>query len=682
MLFLLLMACSDSERVDSDPPDSPSDTQDSAEAALESLPVTVTVTLDGEPLKGAWVVQGGRGGHQLTDGTGSASLILDMALDGEVAVSVSHPDARTAHQSVRDRSETALNIALNRFDASDNLDYVFADPGVPGQADTTAQCSHCHKTLNADWYESPHRGAASNPWVQDLYAGSADLDASACQAAGGTWESGLEPGTRADTERCYLGPGTLPDLNACAGGCDDSTQADGPTAFGQCADCHAPGINGVLGGRDLLQATGLEHSEGVSCDVCHKVEATDPSSAAPGVAGWLQVLRPSEEGSLGQDYLPLMFGPYPDVPSPVMGAAPREHFQDGTLCGGCHEHWQEALVPGTALDAERWPQGLPVHTTYSEWQEGPLGDALACQSCHMPPDPSVGNAADLGNLFTLSPGVVPGWFRPAGTVREHSWVGPQSPESQMLELAAALDLEMQEASEGWRVQVRVSNVGPAHFIPTGEPMRQIFVVLQATCQGAPLEPVGGAALPAWLGALDAQDSGQDWSTWPGAEVGDVIRVVQDAGPLGYAGWGPFAAGGGLREERVVGQAVVTSVADGRVTLDRTLPSGDVAYRVQATELPSSSGQSAGMWAGAPGISFQRVMAGAKGDWMVPHHAAVDVVADNRIGPGEHAESEHLFGACSEPPKVQAVLLHRGTTWALAEQKNWTLSDSLMAKESL
>lgn len=680
MTLLLLLACTDTPTIDSDPMDSPTDTQDSTEV-LESLDVVVNVTLDGEAVEGAWVVQGGRSGHQLTDTEGSAALTLDMSLDGEVAVVVSHPQARTAHQAIRDGAETNFLVELIRYDDSDNLDYVFGDPGFPDQDDTTAQCSHCHKTINRSWYGSPHREAASNPWVQGLYAGTAELDQASCEEAGGSWSQGLEPGTRAAIERCYLGPGTLTDLNECSEGCDESA-----TVFGQCADCHAPGINGILGERDLLEAVGLEHSEGVSCDVCHKVESTDPENTAPGVAGWLRVLRPSEEGGLGQEFFPLMFGPYPNVASPVMAAAPREHFQDGSLCGGCHEHWQEALMPSSTLDAERWPEGLPVHTTYSEWQQGPLGDALACQSCHMPPDPRVGNAADLGNIFDLSPGVVPGWLRPAGEVRQHSWVGPRTPESQMLQLAAGLDLKLETLQGGWQVSAKVSNVGPAHYIPTGEPMRQIFVVVQATCQGQPMASTGGNALPAWLGALESQESGADWTRWADAQAGDVIRVVRDAGPLAYSGWGPFGDGSfeekGLRDERVVGSAVVTSVAEGVVGLDGELPAGDRAYLVRGTELPSSSEQSAGMWAGAPGMSFQRVMAGSDGAWMVPHHAAVDVVADNRIAPGESASSTHLFGSCAETPEVSAVLLHRGTTWALADEKSWTLTDSLMAKESL
>ena len=72
MMLLLALACVDTPIVDSDPVDSPVDARDSAVQVLESLDVVVNVTLDGAPVEGAWVVQGGRGGHQLTDAQGTA----------------------------------------------------------------------------------------------------------------------------------------------------------------------------------------------------------------------------------------------------------------------------------------------------------------------------------------------------------------------------------------------------------------------------------------------------------------------------------------------------------------------------------------------------------------------------------------------------------------------------------
>lgn len=37
-----------------------------------------------------------------------------------------------------------------------------------------------------------------------------------------------------------------------------------------CADCHAPGIEGKAGGRDLHDPVGIAFESGNHCDVCHK----------------------------------------------------------------------------------------------------------------------------------------------------------------------------------------------------------------------------------------------------------------------------------------------------------------------------------------------------------------------------------------------------------------------------
>ena len=77
----------------------------------------------------------------------------------------------------------------------------------------------------------------------------------------------------------------------------DETLAEPVTeTAGDCADCHAPAIDGEVGGRDLLEAGGLEgknsaegdraYEYGVHCDLCHKVDQIH-LDAKPGVGGRL-----------------------------------------------------------------------------------------------------------------------------------------------------------------------------------------------------------------------------------------------------------------------------------------------------------------------------------------------------------------------------------------------------------
>ena len=649
--------------------------------------VEVRVTLDGAPVADIPVVQPGADVSVRTDSEGRATLTLDLTV-GAPAVAVSHPDARIGGKELyRSDFENGVDIELRRFATGDNPLYVFQDPGTPEINDSTAYCSHCHVTINEDWVDSVHRQSASNPVVHDVYAGTAAAasDAASCAERGGTWATGIGPGTAAPAERCYLGSGTLPDLNPT---CGDSSPCDGvATETGACADCHAPGIDGELGGRDLLEATGLSHDYGVHCDVCHKVESVDLESADPGVAGRLRILRPSEDGMTAGPWEPLAFGPYGDVLNPRMGSVQRDHFKEAGFCSGCHEHDQAVLVPGASIDESRWPSGrLPVHSTWTELVEGPLGAGVACQSCHMPPDPDAGNSADLGNVFDLEGGIAGGWMRHPGAVRRHVWFGPRHDEERMIDLAATVTLDARVEEGEVIVAATVTNSGPGHAIPTGEPLRSLVLVVTATCDGTVLRPTGGTAVPDLGGARDLRSAGDDWTVWPGAEPGQRIRVVsRPGGFVDYDGFGPFGDGTfsveekGLPIEEAVGEVGIVAVAaDGALMLDGPLPEGDRAYLVDGLALVPVEGAPATGLAGLPGTAFARVMVDADGRRMVPHHAAVDVVSDNRLLPTRSSTSTHRFEAACTAPDVRGVLVHRPYPLELARERGWPMTEAVMA----
>lgn len=244
----------------------------------DSQSLAVLVTLDGAPVEGAFVYQGGRADVKvLTDASGMATFLTDASVPGDQFVMASHHDARVKGVVIPAPTETgnSVEIALTTFDLTDNTAFEFQLPGTPHQRDTTAYCAHCHVTINEDWYESQHRTAASNPHLHDLYAGVATniSTETACDTAGGNWWTGLVPGETSTAPRCYLGDGVLPTLNDDCGvtePCDEVA-----TDVGICADCHAPGINGKVGGRGLLEATDNAYESGVFCDVCHSVESVD-----------------------------------------------------------------------------------------------------------------------------------------------------------------------------------------------------------------------------------------------------------------------------------------------------------------------------------------------------------------------------------------------------------------------
>ncbi len=650
-----------------------------AEAPV-SVEVKVTALLDGEPEYGVRILQAGLPEqHWHTNLLGQVTVQVDLTIQGDVVLVGSHPEARIrAVEIVPGFIEEEIIIDLVRFPPDDNPEYEFQPAGEPGKSPTTEYCGHCHVTLVADWFGSVHRQSASNPVVQDLYAGSAGAlaDPESCVAAGGQWLSGLIPGTGDTGERCYLGAGVLPSLNPGCGSPGSSCDGEGEE-FGGCADCHAPSIDGQLGGRDLLEATGWAYDWGVQCEVCHKVESVDLNSMEPGVAGRLRIVRPSDPSfstALGM-YAPLTFGPAHDTVNVRMGSVQRDHFHQSRLCSGCHEQEQKVLVPGASIDLDRWPSGrLPIHSTFSEWKAGPMNPAAPCQSCHMPPNPKVTNSSDQ-QLRTEAPiGFVAGWIRPPGSTKHHTWDGPRTPESGMLELAAGVFISHSVAAGVLTVKARTRNVGPGHAIPTGEPMRSMVLTVEASCDGQPLKPTGGDVVPSFGGYLARKATGEDWLVWPGAEPGQVIRVVSRPGDhYDYEGYGPFGDGTfsaeqkGMPVEQWAGESTIVSVDAGVVTLDQPLPFGDVAYRV-------------GGWAraGEPGFGFARVLAGADGAEMVPHFLAVDVLSDNRLLPQQSWTSNHEFEASCEEPQVTAVLYHRNYPPALAAERGWAFEEAVMA----
>lgn len=664
----------------------PEDVPETVETPDMHLPttwtMTVSVTLDGQPVPGALVMQGGRTNRWETNADGKTEVTLDLSVPGDLGVIAAHPKARSQAETwlVELGLPKEATLSLKSFNNQDNENYVFGDPGRPDE-NSSSQCRHCHETVTFSWFDSPHRTAASNPKVQDLYSGTAGsyITEADCVAAGGTWELGVEPGTGKNIPRCYVGAGLLPYANP---QCSDGPCAEPPTEFGGCADCHAPGIDGKLGGRDLHEAVGIAYDYGVHCDVCHHVESVD-LTAAPGVAGRLRILRPMEVASspaLG-DFLPLTFGPNPDVPLVRMGGVARSFFRDSTLCAGCHELDHPGFSPGDKPDQARWPEGrIPVQSTFSEWEEGPYNPGAPCQSCHMEPAPLAQNGADVQHL-AIGPGLISGWERPPGGVRQHSFAGPRQKATRMLQLAAAVFIEKRVSAGRVTGMVTVKNVGAGHALPTGEPMRAMILVVQAFCGETEQVAIGGDAISDIGGYLDRRTAEQGFDVWPNAQVGDVVRVVQTTGEFhDYVGFGPFgdgrftAAQKGLAKEWVVGQVTVVAIDGDNVTFSGQVPTGDVAYRSR----PNPTG-SAPAWAGASGFGFARVLADAAGNRQVPHFVAKDVVSDNRLLPQQQWTSIHHFVSTCADPFVHATLYYRPHPLGLALEKGWNDEDSIMAE---
>jgi hypothetical protein len=674
-------------------------TTDTAEAWPETIGVRVTDE-DGAPVEGAVVMMGGW----------SAADWVTTDVAGEAAVPV--VDAGTREQYLLAGKEgwfsggtvldfdapapASIEIAMRLLPDEDNPDYAFL-PGGDGSSPDTSECGHCHWPIGDDWAGSAHATAASSPAVWDIYTGSASgtEDEAACVAQGGWWSEGQSPGEAGEViPRCYLGAGVLPWLHDDCGGsaqpaCDHPDQRASLAHFGSCGDCHSPAFDGATPGRiDLAAATGVAF-EGVTCDFCHKVQSVNPGTS-PGLDGGIELLRPSAPSVLPNlEHEPITFGPYPDVIVPIMNGTYTPQFREAEWCASCHEYAQPALHPdeSTLVDTDRWPDGVPVFETFSEFSASSMSDTLNCQSCHMLFLDEESSTYDI-TPQGLEPSTDQGWLRELGEVRHHGFSsdGLSGP---------SLAIALVEVDDEIEATVTVTNAAAGHAVPTGEPMKQLLVRVSAhNGDGDGVAASGGQVIPdmgglVLSGEIDAgvtitgAELTFDGATIEGAE-GLHVRFARPTGAWDdYAGPGTagFSSDGLTAEDKGIaltgflGEVAVSSVDGSTVFLAGPAPATEAGDRVYLVGSDDD--------AGAPGWLYAKVLLDASGARGVAHYRAVSVASDNRIAPSAAGTSVHRFAApaASESLTVEATLIRRYRGAPVADAYGWDRGDEVLSTTS-
>jgi len=389
-------------------------------------------------------------------------------------------------------------IFLNPVYLADNPQYRFLSPQV---------CFSCHNKLTQVWNQSKMAHATSNPRLLEMYYGTP-----AEQRAG----KGL------------------------------AYKLANPQSQGDCALCHAPAATAnPLRSRDLndILRSPLTEWDGVSCDYCHKTRKVVPNSASP---SHYQALLERQYPARGNSIL--VFGPYDDVVTPPMAASYSPVFDQGAYCASCHGHFK-TLAPGQSWDpgqvytpAERQSFGLsdgkvlPIQTTYQEWkgwQDGlAAGDpdqGKRCQFCHLSwqkrllPYDNYLVEGMARHMFNAT-------FRLPRNIRPHHFEGGTQTQ---LQNAVAMELEGKIDGRRLTVKVQVSNTNGGHWVPTGETMRNLILLVEAKdAAGKPLKLVSGGRLPAWAGRGERAQG--NYAGLPGAIF---ARVLADAaGNLNVRPW--------------------------------------------------------------------------------------------------------------------------------------------------
>ncbi|MDA8434265.1 MAG: multiheme c-type cytochrome [Nitrospiraceae bacterium] len=253
-----------------------------------------------------------------------------------------------------------------------------------------------------------------------------------------------------------------------------------------CSRCHTP--SGYLDnnmGRYFQGELSETDRHGISCDICHSVEAS------VGTGNGAFILNPGDasNGNFGTK-----FGPRSDSVSPFHATRYSELHSRGDFCGMCHD-------VGHAHNL------MAVENTYTEWRRSPYytGDpktSTHCQDCHMrqnPTHPATGST-------TLPDS--PGFAAPEGMgakKRDHIWqhyfIGGNFVVTTLLgnkeaarmaqdRLEHALTIQILDQEKPLKkgragtLRLKVINSGAGHYLPTGLTfVREMWIHLQVKDAG-------------------------------------------------------------------------------------------------------------------------------------------------------------------------------------------------------
>jgi hypothetical protein len=371
-------------------------------------------------------------------------------------------------------------ITMKPHYTTDNVEYDwFEFDGVKG----SEACGLCHLGLD-QWQMDAHGQAAVNPRFLTLYQGT-DVHGNKSPKTEMDYLGNVLP---RDPDAPYYGPGFKLDYPERAGNCASchtpaAAKIDNTTNCGW-SGCHmsitAQNSEEVPDGVSPLYLTG-HAAEGISCEFCHKIadvilneETQLPFPDMPGIMSY-KLLRPVE----GEE---LFFGTFDDVPR-------RNTYlplqQESAFCAGCHHG-----VFGGVVGAGEVKGGVVIYNSYGEWLDSPYSDpetGQTCQDCHMP-------------LIDEEYFVFPergGTRRPG---RIHTHLMPGASDENLLQNSATMTATAAIDDGRLIVDVAIINDQTGHHLPTGVPLRQMLLVVEASgAQGELLPLAEGPTLPKWAG---------------------------------------------------------------------------------------------------------------------------------------------------------------------------------------
>jgi hypothetical protein len=419
----------------------------------------------------------------------------------------------------------SYDATLQQVDGTDNPDYGWTGAGIASNSQNS--CRSCHQgSLSPslieydEWIKDGHSKAFTHPYFWTMYMG---VDTNWRQSQQIKWDI-LDDGQRA-----------YPILDPLQANYGAGYQLDYPVSNGNCVFCHAPaalpGTRREMDLRALIETSRGSHldatTEGVTCDVCHKV--TDvlvaknqlPYDDRPGVLS-MSILRPTSvpqfvSGPMAYQLIPVTA----PVTNPIISTTRTCYpvFSESKFCAPCHYgKFSNTLIYGS----------------YQEWLDSPYSKPesyRSCQDCHML------EAAQIGNTHRTERDACSATNVNFSNFSHNMMKYGPDPENNSREIPllvqGAAQISLEPKLEGGQIKLRVTvlNTKAGHKFPTDSPLRHLILLVEARdWRNSPLLQTEGPRVPVW--------AAPDYGGYAGQIFANILKDKDTNVAPSFSYWNP------------------------------------------------------------------------------------------------------------------------------------------------
>ena len=470
----------------------------------DNQPITegVTIRVEGNPPQ--------------QDDNDDGGYYLQYCIQGQSIIAIA-PKYRQSSPEPCETGKTQYVIKINRIVLGTGLDYSWVSVG---------DCAGCHSDKYNEWDIDGHSNVLVDPFFSTMYMGTDTMGRRGDET---TWDITFSGHKARVPNQSRFGPGF---------------SLDYPGDEGNCAYCHLPamirGTSFTGSVHDLIEnffrSAGDARTEGITCDICHKVLDVElgnnglPYSDKPGVLSLLYAYPSS-----GQQ---LVSGPLNNVVSPFAPTLCSQAFSEGKFCAACHY--------GQFFDTV-------IYNSYGEWLDSQYSHKeirsdgtqvyRSCQDCHMLSLEQVGRTLDTARGACSADNIDFKHF--SHNMMQYPLSSPPSSarvQASLIQNTATLDVESQYLAGSNAIQIStvVNNVKAGHKFPTDSPLRHLLLVVDVRDeQHNLLNQIDGEKIPLW-GGVDKNVPGmENYGGMPGT-IFAYLLADKDTKAFPTAGyWNPM-----------------------------------------------------------------------------------------------------------------------------------------------